>query len=56
MCQFLVPCYEEKFRTSINYYFDISSQSEHNNVHLNTVHPLVDTLSDFSQQNKSFNA
>lgn len=56
MCQFLVTQYEEKYITSINCYFDISSQSEHNNVHLNTVHPLVDTLSDFSQQNESFNA
>lgn len=56
MCQFLVTRYEEKYITSINCYFDISSQSEHNNVHLNTVHPLVDTLSDFSQQNESFNA
>lgn len=49
-------CSEEQYRRSINYYFNVSSQSELNNVRLNTVHPLVDALSDFSQQNESLSA
>lgn len=51
MRHFLVTRSEEQYRTSINYYFAISSQSEPSNVCLNTVHPSVDTFSDFSQQN-----
>lgn len=49
-------CSEEQYRTITNHYFDVSSQSELNNVCFKTVHPLVDTLSDFSQQNESFSA
>lgn len=51
MHHFLVRQCEEQYIANINYYSDVSSQSEHSNMQLNSAHPLADTLHDFSQQN-----